>query len=82
MAKCKIAPRLQWRHRDGFAPSSPTLASYPLIAPSPLKARFSDDRDTLKNVDLLLHRHHHAFRPGSVTRGSPETGWASIRTSH
>src|SRR5262249_5768266 len=33
VAYCRVTPRLQWRHRDGVAPSSPALTVYLALNP-------------------------------------------------
>ncbi len=35
VARCRVTPRLQWRHRDGFAPSSPSSSACFLLRTPP-----------------------------------------------
>ena len=53
MALRQVTPRLQWRHRDGFAPSSPALTLYPLINPPYDMTRASYDGPRKRSAHSL-----------------------------
>ena len=82
VARCRVTPRSQWRHRDGFAPSSPSSSACFLLRTPPqviqrltLVVNASNPSPRLLSTAPLggLHTrpHYHACCPATLFHPSP-----------
>ena len=85
VASCRVTPRLQWRHRDGFA-IFPDADGVFLILRSPMVTPFSSrgwaGHEPLRNISFLSVNRH--SRPGQCNTRQSRIGMRirSTRCSH